>query len=343
MQNFLKILILTFFLSTGIVEAKYDIGSLYNQFNSENISQNEIQQWLDQFDSEDQEAAVLLLEQIQYFSYKQLMNDLKLLHKKLLLKLKIDGFINNSEKELVFESVDFSKTFPAKSGDLISYFYRGSNLIRAVSFKNLSDLFVSTEQNINSNKALVILEDYVGTGTQFLFELYAKRYYELFNSYRKVYFVVLVATKNAVNRFEKITNGDYDSLTQDFISILNIQDENAKKEVLANFRRIPKDKLEIIYLHKEIPLNDSSRNPDTTNKLLALLDKYNIKRYLGGNFSSFGHTVFFYNCPNNLPEILWNSQSIHRDKTPWTPLFKRVEDLSIYDMSKTMPIEEQIW
>jgi hypothetical protein len=116
-----------------------------------------------------------------------------------------------------------------------------------------------------------------------------------------------------------------------------------EKEALANVRKIPKDKLEIIYLHKEIPLNDSSRNPDTTNKLLALLDKYNVKRYLGGNFSSFGHTVFFYNCPNNLPEILWNSQSIHRDGTPWIPLFKRVEDLSIYDMSKTIPIEEQIW
>ena len=30
-------------------------------------------------------------------------------------------------------------------------------------------------------------------------------------------------------------------------------------------------------------------------------------------------------------------------KNYWIPLFKRVEDLSIYDMSKTIPIEEQIW
>jgi hypothetical protein len=337
-RNLLKIFLLTVFLFSGTVEAKCDIDSLYNQFNSENISQNEIKQWVSQFDSEDQDAAVLLLEQIQYFSYKRLMADLKLLHKNLLSKLKIDGFIENPEKELVFETIDFSKTYPAKSGDLISYFYRSSNIIRAVSFKNLSDLSASA---INSNKALVILEDYVGTGTQFLFELYSKRHHELFNSYKKVYLVTLVANKNAVRRFEKITNGD--SLAQDFIAIMNIQDENAKKEAQENVRKIPKDKLEVIYLHKEIPLNDSLRDPETTSKLFALLDKYNIKRYLGGNFSSFGHTVFFYNCPNNLPEILWNSQSIHRDGTPWTPLFKRVEDLSIYDISKTIPIEEQIW
>lgn len=341
MGKILKKLILILLLSTGIVESKCDVDILYNQFNSENISKNKIEEWLQQFDSEDQDAALLLLEQIQYFSYKRLMTDLKLLHKNLLLKLNKDGFIDNPEKEVVFESVDFSKTYPAKSGDLISYFYRSSNLIRAISFKNLADL--SKENHVNSNKALVILEDYIGTGTQFIFELYSKKYRELFNSYKKVYFVVLVATKNAIHRFEKIAEGNYESLAQDFISILNIEDEYTKKEILENIKKIPKDKLEIVYLHKEIPLNDFSRDPEVTKKISDLLDKYNIKRYLGGNFSSFGHTVFFYNCPNNLPEILWNTQSIRRDGSAWDPLFKRVEDLSIYDMSESIPIEEQIW
>lgn len=119
---------------------------------------------------------------------------------------------------MVFEAVDFSKTYPAKSGDLISYFYRSSNLIRAVAFKNPADL--SAEKQDNSNKALVLLEDYVGTGTQFLFEVYSKLYRELFNSYKKIYFVVLVATKNAINKFTKLTNADYDSLSQDIFSTL---------------------------------------------------------------------------------------------------------------------------
>ena len=341
MHNLLTtIFIISFFFTTGI-EAKVTLEPLYHRFNSENISRNEIQKWLDQFEQEDQESATLLLDQIQYFSYPRLMNDLKLLHKKLLSALKSDGFIDHAGREIAFERIDFSKTYPAKSGDLISYFYRSSNLIRAIAFKNLADL--SAEKEDHSNKALVLLEDYVGTGTQFLFELYSKQYSQLFNSYRKVYFVVVVATENAIARFEKVANNEYDSLGQDFISIMNIQDEGEKKEALANVRKIPNDKLELIYLHKEIPLNSNLRNPDVTKKISALLDKYNIKRYLGGNFSSFGHTVFFYNCPNNLPEILWNSQSIHRDGTPWTPLFKRVEDLSIYDISKGIPMEEQIW
>ena len=341
MRNLFRVLLLISIFSITEIEAKYSIDPLYEQFNSENISRTEIQQWLNQFDREDQDSAALLLEQIDYYSYKHLMVDLKVLHKQLLAKMKIDGFIENPENELVFEKVDFSKTYPAKSGDLISYFYRSSNTIRAVAFKNLKDL--STDKKDHSDKALVLLEDYVGTGTQFLFELYTKQHHELFNSYKKVYFVVLVASKNAINRFENVSNGDYAPVADAFISIMNIQDEATKKIIHENIKRIPSDKLEIIYLHKEVPLNDSSRNPEVTKKIFTLLDKYNIKRYLGGNFSSFGHTVFFYNCPNNLPEILWNTQSIHRDGRPWIPLFKRLEDLSVYEMAKTIPVEEQIW
>lgn len=341
MQKLFKIFIIVLFFSTATVEAKCSIDSLYNRLNSENISANAIQTWLDQFEPQDRESAVLLLEQIDYFSYNRLISDLRPLHKKLLLKLQKDKFIDQAEKELVFEAVDFSKTYPAKSGDLISYFYRSSNLIRAIVFKNLTDL--ETDKQDHSNRALVLLEDYVGTGTQFLFEICSKRYHELFNSYKKVYFVVLVATKNAINRFEKLANAEYESLAQDFISIMDIQDEEAKQEVLSNLKRIPKDKIEIVYLHKETPLNDSSRDPIVTAKITTLLNKYNTKRYMGGSFSSFGHSVFFYNCPNNLPEILWSVQSVCLDGTPWTPLFKRVEDVSIYDMSETIPVEDQVW
>lgn len=337
--NFVKIGLLVFSFYIGTINAEVNLEVLTNKFYNENISKDDIEHWINQFDPEDRESAILLLEQIHYYSYKSLINDLRSLHKKLLVELREDGFIEGVENEMTFDKVDFSKTYPAKSGDLISYFYRSSNLIRAVAFKNLSDLTTDTKNH--SNKALIILEDYVGTGTQFLFELYSKRYHELFNSYKKVYFVVLVATDGAIKRFEKVNKGEYDSLAEDFISIIGIKD--AKNGVVEAVSRIPKDKLEILYLHKEIPLNDSSRDPNITNKISALLNKYNIKRYLGGTFSSFGHTVFFYNCPNNLPEILWNSQSIHRNGNPWIPLFKRVEDLSIYEMSKNIPVENQIW
>lgn len=340
-QNFIKILLLVLFLFTWITEANASLETLYQQFNGENVSKEDISHWINQFDLEDQETATLLLEQIHYYSYKSLVNDLTLLHKKLLVQLKEDNFIADIQNEMAFDHVDFSKTYPAKSGDLISYFYRSANVIRAVAFKNLADL--SIEKEDHADKALIILEDYVGTGTQFLFEFYSKRHYELFNSYKKVYFVVLVATDNAIKRFEKVRNGEYESLGHDFISMIGIQGEEAQKEAYEVVKRIPQDKLEILYLHKELPLSDYSKNPEVTNKILALLDKYNIKRYLGGNFSSFGRTVFFYNCPNNLPEILWNSHSIHRDGSPWTPLFKRVEDLSIYSVFKNVPIEKQIW
>lgn len=327
---------------TGLIEAKNTIDSsqIYHQFDNEIISLSEIDQWLEQFDEEDREAALMLLSQIDYFSYKRLMKDLCPLHQKLLFKLVQDGFIEHMENEMEFQKVDFSKTFCAKSGDLMSYFYRNANKIRAVSFKNIGDLKEDTSDK--SNKALVIVDDYVGTGVQFLFVNYAKSHHALFNEYKKIYFVVLVANIDAINRFEKIKSGDSLSFANDIIGFLNIQDKDEQLRTIEIAKRIPKEKLEIIYLHEETFLT-STKDPQIVKQIMSVLDKYNLVRYLGGNFSTFGHTVFFYSCPNNMPEILWNSRSLKRDGSPWIPLFKRVEDLSIYDISKNIPIEKQIW
>jgi hypothetical protein len=59
----------------------------------------------------DRQAATDLLDQVDYFSYERICQDLKQLHTKLLVYL--------GDNEVVY-----SKTYVAKSGDLISYFYR---------------------------------------------------------------------------------------------------------------------------------------------------------------------------------------------------------------------------
>lgn len=82
--------------------------------------------WLSQFENQDKATATELLNQIDYFSYEQIYDDLKALHKKLIAIL--------VDKEVVY-----SKTYVAKSGDLISYFYRTSNKIPCILFKNLSE------------------------------------------------------------------------------------------------------------------------------------------------------------------------------------------------------------
>lgn len=280
--------------------------------------------WLSQFEEPDQPIAVELVEQIDYFSHERICHDLKELHRQLLTHLK--------DQEVVY-----SRTYVARSGDLISYFYRTSNRIPSVLFKNLSDPIED-----KGNKVLVLLDDYVGTGTQFLFRVYAKEHWELFNRFRKVYFVTLVANTSAIQKFDLIKSGSYEELAHEFITFLHRpKDEETRRSMVQTLERIPKDRVELVYLHEEKPLSSG------IEAISALIDKYG-KYSLETNFfkslsmETYGHTAFFYSCPNNLPAILWDSKLFQLDGNPWIPLLNRAEDISIYERAKDLPLNQQV-
>ena len=64
--------------------------------------------------------------------------------------------------------------------------------------------------------------------------------------------------------------------------------------------------------------------------------------FKGLTMDSYGHTAFFYNCPNNLPAILWDSNLKQPNGQSWIPLLKRTEDISIYERAQNFPIEKQV-
>lgn len=136
------------------------LGDLYSKVNQEVLSAKQIASWIEQFDEEDRATASLLADQIEFYSYPKIMQSLIELHQRLLLVLEQDGYFQNEKGKDPFEKVDFSKTYPAKSGDLISYFYRSANKVRAVSFKNLSDL--ELDPRPKDSRAIVLLDDYLG-------------------------------------------------------------------------------------------------------------------------------------------------------------------------------------
>lgn len=297
------------------------------------ISSDEIRLWLDQFDPEDRTSAKLLLSTIDFYPYKRVMNELVLAHEKLLDKLK--------EQRIALSKVDFSKTYCAKSGDLTSYFYRKANKLRGATFHNIEALSNKCEDR--SDRCLVLLEDYIGSGIQFLYGCYGRKHAELFNSYRKVFLVVLVANTQAIQRFELLKEGNNDIVAQEFARIVCPLDKTPEQDMLEMIKKIPKEKLELIFVNEERPIVETLSKIDERNAIESLLNKYTLTRYFGGNFAIQGHTVFFYSTPNNLPEILWNNKSIKRDGSPWVPLFHRVEDISIYYGARLVPEEEQVW
>ncbi len=286
--------------------------------------------WLSQFEDQDQQTATALIDQIDYFSYERVCEDLKTLHRN--VTSKVEG-----------HTVVYSRAYVAKSGDLISYFYRTSNKISSFLFKNLSD-----HVDDKSNKVLVLLEDYVGTGTQFLYRIYAKENYELFNQYKKVYLATLVANTSSIRKFDLIRSGQYELLADEFISFLDRpKDEETRNNMIKMLKRIPSGKFELIYLHEEKPLSDTL-DPSEHLKISALIDKYGkysmeTNFFKGLTMDSYSHTAFFYNCPNNLPAILWDSNLKQFNGQSWMPLLKRTEeDVSINERAQNPSIEKQV-
>lgn len=301
------------------------------------VSEAQIEEWLGQFALEDREIARKLIDYIDFYDPGRFVQDLKSAHQKLMNHLQNDGFFSLGEDP--YEQVDFSRVFCAKSGDVVSYYYRQANGLRAASFKNLSDLVLETKGE--EKRALVLLEDYIGSGTQFIWECYAKKHLDLFNQYERIYLVVLSANQLAVSRFEQLKDKDFKEFSDFLVKMQEALGRPMTLEaILKKLDQIHFDRLNLIYVKKEISLPERIDIPLwERNQIASLISKYTPHQYLDDLFSIQGSTVFFYNCTNNVPSLLWNK----KNAPGWKPLFYRYEDLSVYDNCQHLPVTEQTW
>jgi len=234
-------------------------------------------------------------------------------------RLEADGFDHNT-----FRDVDFSREFTCKSGDVVSFIYRKANLIRSIDFKTFDQLAWQNEKcaTLHNRRALVILDDYIGTGSQFIFQFIGKSRDDIavVNNYRKTYLTSYIIHQSALQKFGLLKEGK----TEQVIGIEQEQfpdvDFSTERESLrAALVSLDWDRIELVCLEVEQPLlSDANRRLTAEQKddVRRLLEKYRHTGYSGTSYLGSCHT-FFYGAPNALPEILW-------------PLFKRFEDLSVY-------------
>jgi len=142
---------------------------IFERFNEPVIPIESIRKWLDLFESEDRDTALLLLNNIEYHSQPRVRRETRTLHHKLAGKLAESHFDVKT-----FHNVDFSCEFTCKSGDVVSYIYRKSNLIPSIDFKTFDLLTRETVEDPERfrNRALVILDDYIGTGSPVHFSVH---------------------------------------------------------------------------------------------------------------------------------------------------------------------------
>ena len=302
---------------------------LFDKFNEPVIPLSSIEKWLGKFDESEKPAALKLLDQIEFHSQPRLIRETKALHKRVSKRLDAGGF--DAAK---FSDVDFSREFTCKSGDIVSYLYRKSNLIPTVDFKTFDWLSACTaaEPGRFKDRALVILDDYIGTGSQFIFQFIGRSEDDIrvMNCYKKVYLVSYIVHESALEKFWMLADG----LLEDVIKVeekqfpdvdLDGEKEDLRKALsLLDWRNI-----ELVYLDVDYPiLSDANRSlsRDEKNSIERLLEAFSHEGYSGTSFLQ-GHHTFFYGAPNSLPEILW-------------PLFKRVEDMTVYTKGTEKIIKE---
>lgn len=312
------------------------VNSLFSQFNKPIVSKEHLTRWINQFPTEDRKIAMKLASLIDYHTYPDVFEEVQMLHKKLCFELGKDGF--NIE---TFADVDFAKAYTCKSGDVVSYLYRKANKIRNTCFKTMEGLITKTPEDIE-NRALVILDDYTGTGDQFLSEFYARNDENraLLNKYKKIYFAPLVANNVAVNKFRLIQNGESDKVAE--IILGEFPDNHTDGMLKKVLREVSNNKLKMIEGKVEYPLL-SKGNKQLTSKTKAEIEQFLLKYNCGTPFGmgkTQGHTAFFFTVPNNTPDILWNTRMSEKG---FIPLLQRTNDISIYPMCQSMPIKEQVW
>jgi hypothetical protein len=306
------------------------VQALFQRFNEPLIPLEAIMRWLEHFDSEDRDTALLLLKNIEYHSQRRVVRETRLLHKSLVGRLAESNFDIRT-----FHDVDFSREFTCKSGDVVCYIYRKANLIPSIDFKTFDLLTRETSENPErfNDRALVILDDYIGTGSQFIFQFIGQSEEDIrvVNSYRKTYLVCYVIHEKALQNFRLLADGKIEELIKieedQFPQIDFSPEEDHFRRTL---RQLDWKNLELVYVEEEIPLLSAS------NKTLKEEEKVRIDRFLrrhshegySGTSYLLGHHTFFFGAPNSLPEILW-------------PLFNRIEDLSIY-WGRPAGIEEDL-
>jgi len=315
---------------------RVSVNSLFTQFNKPIVSKEHLTKWINQFPIEDRKIAMKLASLIDYHTYPEVFEDVQKLHRKLCSELEKDGFDTET-----FANVDFAKAYTCKSGDVVSYFYRKANKVRNTCFKTMEGLITNTPKDIE-NRALVILDDYTGTGDQFLSEFYARNQENrnLLNKYKKIYFAPLVANSMAVNKFHLIESGKSDEVAD--IILKEFPDNHTDGLLKSVLREVSNDKLKMVEGKIEYPLL-SKENKQISAKTKAEIEQFLLKYNCGTPFGmgkTQGHTAFFFTIPNNTPDILWNTKMCEKG---FFPLLQRTNDISIYPMCQSLPLKEQVW
>ena len=271
-------------------------------WNEAEITRPSLGRWIEQFDAGDQPIALRLLECMQMHGWARLIRECRLLHERLCVDLAEDGF--DVER---CSDIDFTRAFVCKSGDLISYLYRKANRLPVTCFHNIEGLQANPPAP-NQRRALVILDDYIGTGSQFLFTFVARNAANraLLQSYARVRLAAIVVHDDARHKWKLLQRRDVEQVMAIEEQQLTCVDFAPERQALItalsslDWRRaglVAAGRDFAVIAHPQL-------SPDERQQLRAFLHRQQQVAGAGTTEFLLGHHSFFYGAPNDLALVL---------------------------------------
>ena len=257
---------------------------LATALNEPEIALESLQRWLRGFSPADRPVALLLLECMEYHGYGRLIHECRRLHDHLRRDLVEDGFDVDR-----WSDVDFTRAFTCKSGE--------------------------------RTRALVILDDYIGTGSQFLFQFLARnpRHIALLNTYRKIRLCSIVVHDDARVKHRLLQQKAIEEVVAIEEKELTCVDFSGERlELCRHLASVDWRNFGLLAVQRDFPLLQRPElDGDQRRELRRLLGVCDSGDPSGTTEFLLGHHTFFYVAPNALPRLL-------------LPVFRRIEDFTVY-------------
>ena len=291
------------------------LDALAEAWNEAEIARPSLGCWIEQFPVSDQPIALRLLECMQMHGWARLIRECRLLHERLCVDLAEDGF--DVER---CSDIDFTRAFVCKSGDLISYLYRKANRLPVTCFHNIEALQASPPA-AHQRRALVILDDYIGTGSQFLFTFVARSAVnrDLLQRYARVRLAAIVVHDDARHKWKLLQRRDVEqvmAIEEQQLACVDFAPD--RQELIAALSSLDWRRAGLLAAGRDFPvIAHPQLLPAERGQLRDFLRRQHDGQGAGTTEFLLGHHSFFYGAPNALARVL-------------LPLFKRIEDFSIY-------------
>jgi len=316
------------------------------------VTEEEFALWMAQFPGEDRATAAEILSRLRIVSPHETQKDLVTLFEEIIMPaLKADGFLPENAsparaRTLLYKNkdeatgVDFSKIGSHKSGDPIGYFFRLYNLLPNIIFGGTAKFHVDGRPK--AKRALVIVDNEIGSGLQSLFYFLTSAERGLFPSYRKIYLATVEASAKAVELFRLLAEGNPAEVAERLTRKVKMNDESVREMMRKGIAKLSGGKIELLPLAIEPPqplfegLAERQRS-----KWTAFLEKYGGGYQFGGAplgvGGSLGRTILtMVQASNSLPDFLFLPIP---GSNPKKYLLRRVEDNTTYEVKLTAKLE----